>query len=103
MKRIEPWIRTLCIKDFVWEKNEKGDWKHKNVMLGEGMVNFDEFLKEYSALNVEAPISIHYEYDLGGAEHGSRKITMEPDKIYAFMKKDLDWLRKKLIKTQTLD
>jgi len=100
MKRIEPWIRTLCIKDFIWEKNEKGEWKHKNVMLGEGMVNFNEFLKEYATLNVEAPISIHYEYDLGGAEHGKKEINMEPEKIYSFMKKDLDWLRNRLVKNQ---
>ena len=25
MKRIEPWIRTICIKDFVWGKNENGE------------------------------------------------------------------------------
>ena len=81
MKRIEPWIRTLCIKDFIWLKNEKGDWQIQNVMLGEGMVKFDEFLNEYKKLNVEAQISIHYEYDLGGAEHGKKEITMEPEKI----------------------
>lgn len=101
MKRVEPWIRTICIKDFVWAKNDNGGWKHENVMLGEGMVDFDDFLKEYNALNIEAPISIHYEYDLGGAEKGNRETTMEPEKIYAFMKKDLDWLRAKLIKTKS--
>lgn len=96
MKRVEPWIRTICIKDFVWGKNEKGEWKHENVLLGEGMVNFDEFLKEYAMLKVEAPISIHFEYDLGGAEKGNKKTTMDPEKIYSLMKKDLDWLRNKL-------
>ena len=94
MKRIEPWIRTICIKDFVWSKDEKGEWKHENVMLGEGMVKFDEFLKEYATLKIEAPISMHFEYDLGGAENGRKEITMEPEKIYNMMKTDLDWLRK---------
>ncbi len=100
MKRVEPWIRTICIKDFVWGKNEKGEWKHENVMLGEGMVKFDEFLKEYATLNIEAPISMHFEYDLGGAENGKKEITMEPEKIYSMMKTDLDWLRKSLSKNQ---
>ena len=100
MKRIEPWIRNIDIKDFVWGKTEKGEWKHQNVPLGEGMVNFDEFLKEYSTLKVEAPISIHYEYDLGGAETGKKTTTMDPQKIYSMMKKDLEWLRKCLIKNQ---
>lgn len=93
MKRIAPWIRTIDIKDFAWGKNEKGEWRHQNVPLGEGMVNFDEFLKEYAKLKVEAPISIHYEYDLGGAELGKKEITMDRKKIYGMMKKDLIWFK----------
>ncbi|MDO8928879.1 MAG: TIM barrel protein, partial [Bacteroidota bacterium] len=93
MKRIAPWITTIDIKDSVFEKTTSGAWKTKNVFLGEGMVNFDEFLKEYANLKVEAPISIHYEYDLGGAELGKKETTMNPMKIYEMMKKDLIWLR----------
>lgn len=93
MKRIAPWITTIDIKDSVFEKNVSGEWKTKNVFLGEGMVNFDEFLKEYARMKVEAPISIHYEYDLGGAELGKKETTMNPMKIYEMMKKDLIWLR----------
>lgn len=100
MKRIAPWIRTIDIKDFVWGKNPKGEWRHQNVPLGEGMIPFDEFLKEYAALKVEAPISIHYEYDLGGAEGGKKETTMDHEKIYGLMKKDLEWFRKSLIKNQ---
>lgn len=100
MKRVEPWIRTICIKDFVWGKDANGAWKHQNVLLGEGMVNFDEFLKEYGTLKVEAPISIHFEYDLGGAESGKKTTTMAPEKIFGMMKKDLDWLRASMKKNQ---
>jgi len=96
MKRIAPWIRTIDIKDFVWGKNEKGEWQHQNVPLGEGMVSFDEFMKEYAGLKVEAPISIHYEYDLGGAELGKKEITMDRMKIYGMMKKDINWLKSRL-------
>ncbi|MEI7830741.1 MAG: TIM barrel protein [Prolixibacteraceae bacterium] len=100
MKRVEPWIRTICIKDFVWGKDPKGAWKHQNVLLGEGMVNFDQFLQEYATLKVEAPISIHFEYDLGGAETGKKTTTMDPGKIYSMMKNDLDWLRSSMKKNQ---
>jgi sugar phosphate isomerase/epimerase len=100
MKRVAPWIRTICIKDFVWGKDPKGAWKHQNVLLGEGMVKFDDFLKEYAGLKVEAPITIHFEYDLGGAETGKKETTMEHEKIYGMMKKDLVWLRERLIKNQ---
>ncbi len=98
MQRVAPWIRTIDIKDFVWAKNEKGEWRHQNVPLGEGIVNFDDFLKEYARLNVEAPISIHYEYDLGGAETGKNVTTMPHDKIFGLMKNDLEWLRKRIDK-----
>ena len=100
MKRVEPWIRTICIKDFVWGKEAKGGWKHQNVPLGEGMVSFDDFLKEYSLLKVEAPVSLHFEYDLGGAEAGKKTTTMDPEKIYGLMKADLDWFRKSLQKNK---
>ncbi|MDP2113472.1 MAG: TIM barrel protein [Bacteroidota bacterium] len=100
MKRIAPWITTIDIKDSVFEKTTSGAWKTKNVFLGEGMVNFDEFLKEYARLKVEAPISIHYEYDLGGAELGKKETTMNPMKIYEMMKKDLFWLREAMNKQE---
>jgi len=100
MKRIAPWIRTIDIKDFAWGRLPNGEWKHSNLPLGDGMVPFDEFLKEYAMLNVEAPISIHYEYDLGGAEGGKTATTMEHEKIFSFLKNDLDWFRKSLLKNQ---
>jgi sugar phosphate isomerase/epimerase len=100
MKRVAPWIRSICIKDFVWGKDAKGAWKHQNVLLGDGMVKFDDFLKEYATLKVEAPVSIHFEYDLGGAETGKKKTSMDPEKIYALMKKDLLWLRKTMAENQ---
>jgi len=93
MKRVAPWITTIDIKDSVFEKTASGVWKGRNVFLGEGMVNFDEFLKEYAKLKVEAPISIHYEYDLGGAELGKKEITMDRMKIFGMMKKDIEWLK----------
>jgi len=98
MQRVAPWIRSIDIKDFVWAKNEKGVWRHVNVPLGEGMVVFDEFFAAYAKLNVEAPISIHYEYDLGGAEVGKKETTMDRGKIYGMMKKDLNWLRETMTK-----
>ena len=33
------------------------------------------------------------EYDLGGAEHGDREISMEKNQVFDFMKVDLNYLR----------
>lgn len=98
MKLLEPWIRTTDIKDFIWEKNTEGVWKVKNVPLGKGMVDFEKYFEMYKALAIKGPISIHYEYDLGGAEHGKTETTMSLSEIENFMKKDLEFLQNKLVK-----
>jgi len=98
MSLLAPWIKSIDIKDFVWYQDsiDSKKWKIKNVPLGEGMVDYDAFLKEYVRLQLKGPISIHYEYDLGGAEHGGSQPTMGLAKISDYLKKDLDWLKGKL-------
>jgi sugar phosphate isomerase/epimerase len=95
MKLLSPWIKTTAIKDFYW-KNESGKWKLTNVPLGEGMVDFDMYLKLYIALGISGPVTIHCEYELGGAQSGSKNPTMSLKEISDFIKKDLNWLKKKL-------
>lgn len=93
MKLLAPWIRTTDIKDFIWRKNEKGEWKLINVPLGEGMVDFKKYFELYKSLNIEAPVCIHYEYDLGGAEHGNKNPTMSLNEINTWLKKDITFLK----------
>ncbi|MFW5821755.1 MAG: sugar phosphate isomerase/epimerase family protein [Tangfeifania sp.] len=100
MELLSPWIKTTDIKDFIWEKNEKGEWKVKNVPLGEGMVDFDSYFEMYKSFDIEAPVSIHYEYDLGGAEHGSKEPAMDIKEIESYLKKDLAFLVKQFDKFQ---
>ncbi len=96
MKLLAPWIQTSAIKDFIWEKQENGKWKIKNVPLGEGMVDFEKYFELYKALKIKGPVTIHYEYNLGGAEHGKKEISMTQENIESFMKKDLLFLRNKM-------
>lgn len=98
MKLLAPWIGTTDIKDFIWEKDSNGAWKIKNVPLGEGMVDWKTYFTEYKKLNVEAPVSIHYEYDLGGAESGSNTTTMPLPEIKKWLKKDLVVLKEQFNK-----
>ena len=97
MKLLAPWIQTTDIKYFIWQKSENGKWQIVNVPLGEGMVDFEKYFELYKSMNIEAPISIHYEYDLGGAEHGNKQTTMSMEKIEGFLKQDLHFLKNKLI------
>ncbi|MCU0474177.1 MAG: sugar phosphate isomerase/epimerase [Bacteroidales bacterium] len=94
MKLIAPWIKTTAIKDFCWNL-KNGKWGILNVPLGQGMIDFDAYLKDYISLGISGPVTIHFEYELGGAESGSRNITMSLDKIKNFMKNDLAMLKMK--------
>jgi sugar phosphate isomerase/epimerase len=66
---IKPYINTLVIKDFKWGKVD-GKWKRIFTPLGEGMVDFKRYFELLKQNNINVPISLHVEYDLGGAEHG---------------------------------
>lgn len=88
LKLVQDRIATLAIKDFRWEK-VNGKWKVVDCPVGEGMVDFTAFFKLLKSYNHDVPVSLHYEYDLGGANNGSPKITMEPKAVFAAMRRDL--------------
>jgi len=91
LKLIQPDIKILAIKDFVWTK-KNGTYVVENVPLGEGMVDFKAYfalLKEY---NINVPVSLHFEYPLGGAEHGAFEIKVDKKIIFDAMRRDLKWL-----------
>jgi L-ribulose-5-phosphate 3-epimerase len=93
MKLISPYIRTLDIKDFQWSKKD-GKWSSESVPLGEGMVNFNKYLGLIKKYNIGCPVSLHYEYPLGGAENGAKKLTMEREAVLDAMRRDLATLKR---------
>lgn len=87
--------KIIAVKDFEWgKKNSK--WIPVNIPLGKGMVDFDSYFALYKKYNITGPVSLHYEYPLGGADHGHREITITVDELKTAMKADLDWLRERL-------
>lgn len=95
MDLVAPWIRSCPIKDFIWQKIGN-KWKIQDVPLGQGMVDFDAYLEKHIELKLSGPFSIHLEYDLGGADKGSRTPQMSPDKIFECLKQDITWFKNKL-------
>ncbi len=92
LRLISKHIMSADIKDFKWMEQD-GKTRSVTVPLGEGMVDFKTFftlLKEYK---VSIPLSMHFEYPLGGSEHGNKELTMKKEDILAAMKKDLDVLK----------
>ena len=64
-----------------------------NTPLDEGWVDFPRYFKMVDDAKINVPISLHYEYDLGGAGKGRRELTLPLQDVYATMKRDLDILR----------
>ena len=95
LRLLARYIKTRVAKDFVWA-HERDKWKVKNCPLGQGMVNFDAYMAMSKKLAIAAPFSLHFEYPLGGAEHGKRKLTVDKSVVINAMRRDLGYLRKVL-------
>ena len=95
LKLISPWIRTIDIKDFKWVERE-GKVRSESVPLGTGMVDFSRFFNFLKDNRIQVPVSMHFEYPLGGAENGATSITIDREKVFDAMKRDLLLLKKYL-------
>jgi sugar phosphate isomerase/epimerase len=92
LRQIKPYIKSIVIKDFKWGQVD-GKWKPVNTPLGEGMVDFNRYFSLLKKYEINVPISLHLEYDLGGAEHGATKLTIDKKEVFSKMKKDLNFLK----------
>lgn len=92
LKLIRDFIRTIVIKDFKWGKAD-GKWKPINTPLGEGMVDLEKYFSLLKKYDINVPVSLHFEYDLGGAEKGKRELSIDKKELFNYMKKDLNYLR----------
>ena len=90
-------VKIVAVKDFKWEQ-VNGKWTPLNVPLAKGMVNFDNFFKLYKQYQITGPISLHYEYPMGAAEHGNQEISISQADLKTAMKADLDQLNEWLTK-----
>jgi sugar phosphate isomerase/epimerase len=89
-----PYLRGVAVKDFLWEKDAKGQWQAMWKPLGEGMVKFPRFFDMLREAQFAGPLQLHFEYPLGGAENGKKKdLSMSRADIYAAMKRDVKTLR----------
>ncbi|WP_163397719.1 sugar phosphate isomerase/epimerase family protein [Flavobacterium fluviatile] len=86
-------IKVIALKDYKWQKNN-GKWKAIHVPIGEGMVDFDMYFKLLKKNHLKPPVSLHLEYDLGGAEKGNKTISVDKKVVFDAMKKDLTSIQK---------
>lgn len=88
LRLLKDHIRTIVLKDFRWEETKRG-LKVVNVPLGEGVVDFKRYFKMLRELKIDPVASMHAEYELGGANKGSREPTWSQEKIVAALQRDL--------------
>lgn len=89
---LAPHINTLVAKDFQWVQAQ-GRPSVENCPLGQGAVDWTRYRKLLTAQRIETPISLHFEYPLGGAEHGQWTLTIDKKQVLDVMRRDLQTLR----------
>lgn len=85
-------INSFDLKDCIWEKTD-GKWQPATVPLGTGMVDFDRYFKIIKQQNIAGDFTLHFEYELGGADTGAFKLTVPPEVVLSAMKRDLSVLK----------
>jgi L-ribulose-5-phosphate 3-epimerase len=90
---IQDHIRTTVVKDFYWIKDENGNWTNKNVLMGEGMVDFDKYFKLYNSAGIPGPITNHSEYELLTKEEQNLSKTEKMKIAIGRLKQDVDFTR----------
>jgi sugar phosphate isomerase/epimerase len=91
---IAPFIKTIDIKDAVWITDNSDNQRLKYIPLGRGMVDFPKFFHLLKEFKIQVPFSLHFEYDLGGADLGLRELKIPPKNILSAIKNDLRFLKR---------
>jgi L-ribulose-5-phosphate 3-epimerase len=89
---IKEHISTIVAKDFKWGVKD-GALQPVNVPIGQGVVDFVGYFKLLRKYEIQPQVSMHYEYELGGANHGDRELTIPRDQVYEAMIIDLKKLQ----------
>jgi len=80
---VNRYLRGIALKDFIWSKDAKGNWRPEWKPVGEGMVRFPEFFAMVKQAGFQGPLQVHFEYPMPSAR----------EDIYKVMKRDLGQLR----------
>jgi sugar phosphate isomerase/epimerase len=88
LRRVEDRVHTVVAKDFRWD----GKGGVANCPLGTGVADFPRFFDLVGRTG--APVTVHLEYPLGGANDGAREITVPADTVLDAMRRDLGTVRR---------
>jgi sugar phosphate isomerase/epimerase len=89
----KPYIRSIIFKDFKWGI-VGGEWELINTPIGEGMVDWRRYFRMLKDAGMDYAVSLHCEYDLGGANRGRRELTIPQEEVLAAIGRDVEVVRK---------
>ena len=92
LKRIKNNIKTIVLKDFKWSK-VNGVWKVVDTPIGEGMVDFNTYFKLLKKYNINVPVSLHIEYELGNGNFNRLSNSDQENLMYQAMRKDISEIK----------
>lgn len=92
LKLLKSHVKTLDLKDFIYAQ-KNNSWGIENVPIGKGAVDFEDYFKTITELKINAPFTLHAEYDLGGANKGKREISLPSETVLNALKMDLNALK----------
>lgn len=96
LRLISGRINTLAVKDSSWKIGDDQELRAEYCPLGKGFSDFPSLLAVLERNSFIGPASLHFEYPLGGAEHGGRDLSIKREYVKAAMKRDLEHFRKGL-------
>lgn len=88
---VENRIHSIVAKDFKWG-GANGE-ELEDCPLGKGLSEFPLLFKLLQRSEFSGPISVHYEYPLGGVDSGSREPDLSRQEIFGAMQRDLRVLK----------
>ena len=91
LRLVAPYVKITAIKDFYWKQKGK-KWNIENVPLGEGAVDFKKYAQMTRSLDIEGPISVHFEYKLPYDINKNNQVAARKETIQV-MKRDVDFLK----------
>jgi sugar phosphate isomerase/epimerase len=92
-KLIHNYVRTMCVRDFYWDRKNNNTWEIQPAPLGTGMVDFKKYFGLIKQYGIQGPICVMQDYPLGGAEEGAKTLKIPSKDVLAAMKRDLDVLK----------
>ncbi len=87
-----PYIRSIIFKDFKWGVVD-GEWKLINTPMGEGMVDWPRYFRMLKDEGLDYSVSLHCEYELGGANRGRRELTIPESEVLAAIGRDVEMIK----------